>query len=618
MTSGVGAALRIALACGLSGCAPRDGGVPSEGAAPPQGGGARPAATSDTDSPPVEAEGAQAPVEPLRFDCNEGAGPAPDTLRRLTATQYGNTLTDLTALLLGDRVEARALVTMAGLARVPADRRAGTAAEPGAALRRLDQVVEQDYVDETFQVARTLAQRLIEPSRLERVVGACAVDDDVGNDEACLLAFLQRFGARALRRPLDETDVRFHRTVYGSDPTSSPARYADLITVLLSSPELLYFVEHGGEVLDESAGTYALTAHELASRLSYHFWQTLPDEALWKTAQDGSLLAPEVLSAQVQRLMEDPRARTTLAELFGDVLALEELPLLDAFTGDRQFAAFAGEDLPGPELREEIAEDVLDMLAYYTWSAPAGARALLTSERSFARGPALARIYGVEPWDGSSEPPELPAGERPGLLTRAWLLASGTGGTRPIRRGVLVRRRLLCDDLAPPPMAVSPESAAPQPQQTTREAVEALTEQPGTACALCHATLINPLGFTLEGFDGLGRARSEEHHFDAEGMQVHALSVDTRTVPRVTPGDPRQASGPAELVELVLESGKLEACLARHYFRFAFGRVEDLERDGCVLERLRRRLVESGRIRDMVAEVGVAPALLERTFGGAP
>jgi hypothetical protein len=159
---------------------------------------------------------------------------------------------------------------------------------------------------------------------------------------------------------------------------------------------------------------------------------------------------------------------------------------------------------------------------------------------------------------------------------------------------------------------------ARQIDQSTRQSVEELTEQPGTSCASCHASFINPLGFAFEGYDALGRVRSEEPLFDDDGMQIGALPVDTATVPHVTPSDERASNGPTDLVEMMLESGKLEACLARNYFRFTFGRWEDLSRDGCALERLRTRLVESGRIRDMIEEVALLPALRQRTFEAAP
>jgi hypothetical protein len=529
------------------------------------------APTAPAHMAPDESVPARAPVT---FACDESAVGAPIELRRLTMTQYRNTLRDLTRWSLGDAAHADAVLALAGFEALPID-------------RKLDQTIDQAHVDETIRVARQLGALLTAPERLALLAGECAIDADASNDEVCVSSFIRTFGARALRRPLDADDERFYRVIYGDDPSPSAAAYADVITVLLSAPESLYFVEHG---VDQA---HALSPYELASRLSYHYWQTAPDDALWQAAEDGSLLDDSVLQAQVERLLSDPRARDAMTELFSEWLALDEVP--------------------SGQLREPALQEALDMLAYYTFTEPAGVEALFTSERSFARGEALARVYGVPPWDGSAVPPVLPPGERPGLLTRAWFLTSGSLSSRPIRRGVFVRRKLLCDELAPPPSGVSALPPAPATGRTTRQVVEQLTEQPGTACAYCHASLINPLGFAFEGFDGLGQARDEQALFDATGAPLGTLPVDTTTTPRVTPEDETLAHGPAELAALMLQSGKLEACLARNYFRFAFGRLDDAARDGCALERLRSSLSKGG-LRAMLAEVAQLPELRERRF----
>jgi hypothetical protein len=301
-----------------------------------------------------------------------------------------------------------------------------------------------------------------------------------------------------------------------------------------------------------------------------------------------------------------------MAEFFADWLKVEDLAPL----GDNQdpvYLAFAEPSAPTPELRQHMIDDVLSMVAYYTWTERAGVPELFTSELSFARDTDLAAIYGVEPWDGKSAPPHLPAGERPGLLTRALFLANGSANTRPIMKGVFIRRRMLCDDIPPPPAGVNAVPPELRPDMTTRQVVESLTEQPGSACAVCHASMINPLGFATEGFDALGRTRSEQVMFAEDGSPAGRLPVDTRSVPRVTPEDASPSAGPSDLARLMLQSGKLEACLARNYFRFTYGRWETAG-DDCVLERLRARLVETGSIAEMLKEVALTPEFRQRRF----
>jgi len=573
-------------------------------------------AACESDQAPVPAPAIDEPAQQkaARFSCDRLTLPIPERLRRLTMMQYRNTVRDLVHWALPDAADAERVIALAGLDALPRDRREPVPQDVHGSYRRLDQTLEQAHVDGVFRVGEALGSALTEPDRLTAVVGACAADGDAANDADCLTAFVQRFGARTLRRPLDAEDAAFFRSVYGADATASPRAYADVIAVMLNSPDFLYFVEQGENAVADLPGTYELGAYELASRLSYHFWQTLPDAELWAAAQDGSLLDPEVYDEQVERLAGDERTRETMAEFFADWLKLDDLPALEAHRADPLFAAFAGADLPDPALRQAMIDDVLAMLAHYTWTEPGGIEELFGSELSFAKSPALAAIYGVEQWDGVSAPPPMPAGQRPGLLTRALFLATGSANTRPIKKGVFLRRNILCDELPPPPAGANAMLPELRPDMTTRQVVEGMTEQPGTNCAGCHATRINPLGFAFEGFDALGRFRTEQRLFDAAGNLLGTLPVDTRSVPRVSADDLRPVAGAAELVRLMVESGKLEACLARNYFRFTFGRWEDVTRDGCVLERFRARLADSGQLRQLLKEAALSPEFRRRAF----
>src|SRR5262249_54971294 len=158
-------------------------------------------------------------------------------------------------------------------------------------------------------------------------------------------------------------------------------------------------------------------------------WQAPPDDQLLAAAADGTLLGADTYGKQVARLVADPRAKATLDEFFVDWMKVEDLPALDAKDADPVFKAFAGADLPGGGLRQAMIDAVVGLLDYYTWTSPAGVGALFASELSFAKDARLAQIYGAPAWDGVSAPPSLPAGQRPGLLTRALFLSTGTANT---------------------------------------------------------------------------------------------------------------------------------------------------------------------------------------------
>jgi hypothetical protein len=278
------------------------------------------------------------------------------------------------------------------------------------------------------------------------------------------------------------------------------------------------------------------------------------------------------------------------------------------------FKAFAGANLPSSELRQAMIDDVVGLLGYYTWQKPSGVATLFQSESSFARSSELASLYGIAPWDGSSEPPSFPSGQRPGLLTRALFLTTGSPNTRPIMKGLFIRKHILCDTIPPPPPGANAKPPDLQPGMTTRETVEELTEMEGTVCSGCHRTLLNPLGFATENFDALGRYRTEQQFFDAQGNPAGTKPVDTSGVPYVLASSETPAAGATELMAQVVASGKVEACLSRNFFRYTFARWEDPAIDGCALESMRQSLLDGGGVVDLVMAATLDGSFRERAF----
>jgi hypothetical protein len=549
------------------------------------------------------------------FACDAAARPPPATLRRLTMSQYRNTLADFVAFATGSASEAAAVLNeLAGpLERVPTDRREPTSEDLHGSYRRLDQSLQQLHVDAFYDLGVATGAALTTPARLGSVVGACATDQETDNDAACVTELILRLGQRALRRPLNADEVSFYEGVYGANKAPSSAAYADVIGVLLNAPQMLYFVEHGTTELAGKSGVFELSSYELASRLSYQLWQTAPDAELLAHAADGSLLDAQTYRAEITRLLEDARARAALAEFFADFAKVEDLPPLDAKNDDPVFKAFSGRQLPSAKLRQDMIDDVLGLFGYYTWQKPSGLASLFQSESSFARSAELAGLYGVAAWDGASEPPVFVAGQRPGLLTRALFLSTGSPNTRPIMKGVFIRKNILCDAIPPPPPGANAKPPELEPGMTTRETVEELTETPGTVCAGCHAALINALGFATESFDALGRYRTEQRFFDASGSPTGSKPVATSGVPHVTAAE-TPVAGAAELMQQIVASGKVEACLSRNFFRYTFARWEDSALDGCALEGMRQSLQNGGTLVDLVMAATLDGSFRQRAF----
>jgi hypothetical protein len=579
---------------------------------PPGAGGS---GSSSAGAGPTSAGAAATSAGAPSFTCDATARPPVAGLRRLTMSQYRNTLADFVAFATGSATEAAAVLDeISGpLARLPTDRREPTSEDLHGSYRRLDQSLQQLHVDALYDLGVATAAALTKTARLAAVVGACATDQDASNDAACVSEFIARVGARLLRRPLEADEQTFYASVYGADKKPNPAAFADVLGVLLNAPQMVYFVEHGTNEVSGHAGSFELSSYELASRLSYQLWQTAPDAQLLAHAADGSLLDAQTYRAEVTRLLTDSRARAALDEFFGDFAKVEELPALDAKNSDTVFKAFAGAGLPSPKLREAMIDDVLGLLDYYTWQKPSGVASFFRSNSSFARSPELASLYGVPVWDGVGEPPAFPAEQRPGLLTRALFLSTGSPNTRPIMKGVFIRRHILCDAIPPPPPGANAKPPELEPGMTTRETVEELTQMPGTVCAGCHATLINALGFATENFDALGRYRTEQRFFDAQGNPAGSKAVATQGVPHVADGD-TPITGASDLMEQIIASGKVEACLSRNFFRYTFARWEDPALDGCALEGMRKALENDGSVVDLVMAATLDGSFKQRAF----
>jgi hypothetical protein len=237
---------------------------------------------------------------------------------------------------------------------------------------------------------------------------------------------------------------------------------------------------------------------------------------------------------------------------------------------------------------------------------------VLTNKKNFARTPDLAKIYGAAVYSGQGEPQDLPA-PREGLLTRAAFLSTGSANTRPIMKGVFIRTALLCDQIPPPPNNASATPIELSPTLTTREIIERLTEGEGTACAGCHKPLINPLGFASENFDALGRARTAQALFDAQGKRLGERPVNTQTTPRLSAGDTRASAGMGDLTRMLVESGRVETCLSKQYFRFTFRRFEDTS-DGPVLKHVESQARAGKPLRDVLAQIALRPEFKQRVI----
>jgi hypothetical protein len=545
---------------------------------------------------------------PAVFSCDPSARPAELPLPRLSRAQLEGTLRFAIRLALPDEESEVWSKVSAEWSRYPAETKTPALGDLRGGYARIDQSIQQTQIDAMYATASAIAQELTgSATRISSMLGRCATDDSSENDRECLDAFIASWGARVMRSPLTADDVAYYAGDAGSTPVS-PAAVANVITAILNAPQTLYRVEHGTE---NSKPVSALSPFEVAARLALHFWQAPPDDELWSAAEDGSVLDLDVYGAELDRLAQGPQARAALNEFVAQWLRLEELPPLDALNADPMFMAFAGAQLPPASTRQAMIDDVLASV-WNTLSSGGTLSDFLNDRHSYAEDPYLAGIYQTAPWDGAGTPPLFPSARRSGLLTRAAMLATGTAGTRPIHKGYLVRNALLCQQVGAPPANVDTNPPMPDATVTTRQAVTELTS--GGVCGGCHLHIINPPGFITEGFDGLGRERSEEKLFDAQGTLVASLPIDTAAVPMLDEDDARSMDDAVELSQAIDESRLYHSCMARHYFRFAMSRFEAPEQDGCLLSELEVAARNDEPLVDVLKAVARSPTFKAKRF----
>jgi len=316
-----------------------------------------------------------------------------------------------------------------------------------------------------------------------------------------LKAFSLRFAQMAYRRPLTEEQKADLSRIYEGTAPEVAAKRAFIFT--LSNPAFLY------------PGIGPQDDYAVASRLALTLWDSVPDVALLKAAAAGQLKDAAQVRTHAQRMMKDPRAKAKLRDFLHHWLHVEE------------GAEIAKDQKEYPGFDQGVVMDLrtsLDLFAEsIVWSEQSDYRQLLLSD-TILMNDRLAKFYGQKVEAGAGfQPVKMDADQRAGVLTHPFVLAtfSYTKSSSPIHRGVFVTRNILGRMLKPPPMAIAFMDDKFDPSLTMREKVAELTSKP--ACMSCHVT-INPLGFSFERFDAVGRVRATDNKKPVDPVSDYATS----------------------------------------------------------------------------------------------
>lgn len=505
------------------------------------------------------------PVNPPN---NPSCSPTADPLRRLTVNEYRNTVAELFPG-----------VTLPTQLPIDDERIGGFIGQADG--QSVSAIGVQRYAE--------LAETIGESAATSLASWAPCTEDTA----LCTQQIATTLGARAYRRPLEDEEVTALEAFAAETHADfgGEAAVALVVQALLESPFFLFRPELGSP---GDGDVVALTDYEMASRLSYFFLDSMPDDELFEAAAEGRLTNDDDLAAEVLRLIEDERARPVLTGFFAEWLRLYKLDEL------------ALDPTAFPEFDEAMRLDLDASVRLYLekalWEDDAWS-SLIRGDFGFVND-RLAPVFGV-PAPGTEELTltTLDGAERRGILTQPGLLASTSHGIAhsPIYRGVTVLESILCNDIPAPPPGIldNLEEVELPPGEvcTTRDRV-AKTHSVGEGCDACHI-LIDGAGFAFENYDGLGRYRTMEN-----GCEVDASGS-------FTVGEIGDVDDAVDLADALATNARPRECMATHLLRYASGR-DEAQGDTCEIQALAVAMEESDSLQDTILRLVLSDAFRNR------
>jgi hypothetical protein len=461
------------------------------------------------------------------------AGPA--AMRRLTASQFRHSL----QALLGDTV---------GISDVESDARASGLAVVDAA----NVITSASGVEQYHRAIEGALEQVFASDQSRAALLGCT--PALSANETCTRDFLARFGKLALRRTLSATELDRYvglATLAGTTLDDPFLGIQWALTALLESPKFLYRTELGAPSAERTDAN-ALSALELASKMAFFLWDGPPDAELIDKAESGGLGSLEDLRVEAERLLTLPAGRRAISGFARDLYWVDRL---DTVAKDPTlYPAFTA------TLRSAMKQEFLHKWEDVVFDQDISAVELFRTRRTQVNAE-LAALYGLDVPGATADTfvaIELPAdGERIGLFGSAgWLSLFGNQkkGSATLR-GKFVREVVMCSEIPDPPDNIDTNLPDPEPGLvlTEREILAQHATQP--ACAACHS-LMDPIGFAFERFDGIGAHRSTDagKSIDATGS-LNGMTYD----------------GLPGLVDVLIAEQRTQSCLVEHLYSYAVG-----------------------------------------------
>jgi hypothetical protein len=386
--------------------------------------------------------------------------------------------------------------------------------------------------------------------------------------------------AAAFRRPLTAEQKRLFVSNQFKNAGKTEDAVKRVVLLALKSPRFLYLEIDGGKADD----------FEVAERLSFDLWDSLPDAALERSAAKGQLRTEEQVAEQARRMLADQRAHSKMRYFLQQWLQMNQRE--DLSKDATLFPGFT------PEIIADLRVSLNLFLEDTVWNGSSDYRTLLLADYLFLNA-RLAQFYGVRAPAGEDfQKVQFDPKQRCGVITHPYLLSafSYQKSTSPIHRGVFLTRNIVGRALKPPPMAMTFKDADFAPNLTMREKVAQLTRP--QACQSCHS-VINPLGFSLEHYDAVGRFRLDEHDRPINSVSDYITDA----------GETVHLAGPRDVAEFAAGSEQAQNAFIEHLFN-QMVKQPMLAYGAETMDRLRQSFVASQfDVRKLLAHIAMVSAL---------